>query len=161
MAVSGRGPDPGGPTDIRPPYLRKDGLFAYERIVGLEARAGWALGPGLAAFLPPHATPNDVLIPFIIELGDQNAAEATIAFVKAVFDRSNDTVGSRLPGIRAPFALDDTEKSLEAKGIYTMALSPAYFFELASPRTTREFQAFRAASKRIELGLPMRAVARP
>ena len=86
MAVSGRTPDLHGPDKARPPYLRGDGLFAYERIVGLEARAGWALGPGLAAFLPPDATPNEVLIPFLIEPGDNHAVAATLEFVEAVLD---------------------------------------------------------------------------
>jgi hypothetical protein len=161
MAVSGRTPDLDGPDKARPPYLRGDGLFAYERIVGLEARAGWALGPGLAAFLPPDATPNEVLIPFLIEPGDNHAVAATLEFVEAVLTRPDSTLGPYAPGLRAPIGPHNGERLLEVGEIYTMALSPVYFFELAVPETTPAFQAFRTAFKRIELSLPMRALAIP
>jgi hypothetical protein len=161
MAVSGRAPNPLGPDNARPPYLRDDGLFAYERIVGLEARAGWALGPGLAAFLPPDVTPNEVLIPFLIEPGDNHAAAATLEFVEAVLARPDSTLGPYAPGLRAPIGAHIGGKLLEVGEIYTMALSRVYFFELAAPETTPAFQAFRTSLKRIELSLPMRALAIP
>jgi hypothetical protein len=158
MAMSGAA-NPDGQAGERPSYLRDDGLFAYERISGLEARAGWALGPGLPAFLPPDTDPDEVLIPFLVELADEDAVKATVAFVDAVFNQIK-RAASDLPGVQTLVQLPDGVRSLAAGEIYSMALRPQDFFELATPETNAVFAAFRAASKRIELGLPMRGVTR-
>lgn len=151
---------PDGQSGQRPSYLRDDGLFAYDRISGLEARAGWALGPGLGAFLPPDTDQDEVLIPVLIELGDDDAVKATLAFVDAVLDQVKQA-GSDLPELRTSFHRPDGDRSVAAGEIHTMVLRPQDFFALAMPETNAVFAAFRTASKRIELGLPMRAATRP
>lgn len=121
----------------------------YLRIVGMDPRAGWLLGPGLQSF--PLDTRDDVLIPFIIRVDDAGA-------LAVINDQLLGRPGSFSPLFHAvSFDVDlGTGVSL---GQLVSAVAPKRFFdELAGGGT---LEPLRVGRKRIQLGTPLPAQAPP
>ena len=114
---------------------RNDGRGGgYSRIVGMDPGADWLLGPGLRDFLPPEG--GEAFIPFLMHVEDNEA----LAVANRVLVNSRN--GRRRPNVRL--------------GQYSTLFATKAFFD-ALAQGGNELEALRAGSKRIQLGLPMRA----
>lgn len=130
--------------------------FTYASIRGMDPGADWAFGPGLHAFLPPGASPNDVFFPFLIELHDQGAARVTAAFIREMRGEQR-LFGLSGPIFVGPDARANDSEMLRPNVPYSMAFRPHLFADVArADQNTPVLAAFRTARKTILLSLPMR-----
>lgn len=123
-------------------HWRKVNPGRYSKIVGMDPRADWLLGPGRPEFLPDARR----LIPFIMRVEDQDALD----FINRLLLAPPET------GRGPPFFVPSLhrEPGIGVKpGRYITVLARLGFFRALAARD--EYRVLREARKRIHLGLPM------
>jgi hypothetical protein len=122
----------------------------YRRIAGMDPGAQWLLGPGFKFFAPPGET--DPVIPFMFIATDEAAVSAVMALrSERVFDDKGE------PAIVILGADRDLHRKLELGTVYSARALRAVF-DRAATEEKGPFADFRAARKRIKLGLPLPAL---
>jgi hypothetical protein len=121
----------------------------YRRIVGMDPGAQWLLGPGFKFFAPPGE--DNPVIPFMFIARDEDAVRAVQALRSARFV---DDTGEPAIVILGPD--QDRDRELDSGVVYSARALKAVFDRAA---TVQEgpFADFRAARKRIKLGVPLPA----